>query len=402
MRTVLLLASAATLYAGQSAAPPSNGGLTKTLNELAKECRNPARYSWSGTVLVDRREGEGPFTRVADARVQIATAENGKSMFKLRDEEGTEYWLISDGKKSWSYLPSKKQYMEEEAANSSENEEGEGGDSEQGTIAERSSRQAIAELDRFIQHAQSVVHAKDVPAKFGGEKVHWATIDIVEKPDEKGNKGMAEVVMAPDRPVLARLIEVQVRGAGSEARTSRVTIDFDSFSVGQPEPDGQFTFDPPKKAKLVDDLMIPGQPGSVLLNHPSPDFEARTLTGEKVKLSDLRGKVVLLDFWASWCPPCRAELPTIAKLSAEFKTKGLAVYGVDDEERGTARKYLEKAGLELPTLEDSARKAHHLYRVDAIPTVFVISQDGTVVKWFRGGRTEASLRQALKSAGISE
>ena len=162
------------------------------------------------------------------------------------------------------------------------------------------------------------------------------------------------------------------------------------------------TFDPPKKAKLVDDLMIPGQPGSVLLNHPSPDFEARTLTGKKVKLSDLRGKVVLLDFWASWCPPCRAELPTIAKLSAEFKTKGLAVYGVDDEERGTARKYLEKAGLELPTLEDAARKAHHLYRVDAIPTVFVISQDGTVVKWFRGGRTEASLRQALKSAGISE
>ena len=171
-----------------------------------------------------------------------------------------------------------------------------------------------------------MVHAKDVPAKFGGEKAHWATIDIVEKPDEKGNKGMAEIVMAPDRPALARLIEVQVRGSGSEARTSRVTIDFDSFSVGQPEPDGQFTFDPPKKAKLVDDLMIPGQPGSVLLNHPSPDFEARTLTGEKVKLSDLRGKVVLLDFWASWCPPCRAELPTIAKLSAEFKTKGLAVY----------------------------------------------------------------------------
>lgn len=74
---------------------------------------------------------------------------------------------------------------------------------------------------------------------------------------------------------------------------------------------------------------------------------------------------------------------------------------MNDEGRPTARKYLEKAGLTLPTLDDSSERTHRLYRVSAIPTVFLISTDGKVVKWFRGGRSEESLLAALKSTGIT-
>ena len=95
-----------------------------------------------------------------------------------------------------------------------------------------------------------------------------------------------------------------------------------------------------------------------------------------------------------------AELPVVAKLYGEFKDKGLAVYGVNDEDRGIARKYLEKAGLTLPPIDDNSQKASRLYHVSSIPTVFLIDGNGKVVKRLRGGHNEESLRSALKSAGI--
>jgi len=207
--------------------------------------------------------------------------------------------------------------------------------------------------------------------------------------------------MEPDRPILGLFRWAEVHSEKDETISVRVAIEFSAFSLDEPASQDLFTFNPPKKAKQVEELEIPGQPGSVLLNHPAPDFEARTIAGEKVKLSELQGKVVMLDFWASWCPPCRAELPAVAKIYSKYRDRGLVVYGVNDEGRTIARKYLEKAGLTLPTLDDSSEKAHRMYRVSAIPTVYLIGADGKVVKWFRGARSEESLLAALKSAGIA-
>jgi peroxiredoxin len=165
-------------------------------------------------------------------------------------------------------------------------------------------------------------------------------------------------------------------------------------------PDDRFTFEPPKNAKLVEELQIPGQTGVALVGHMAPDFELKTLDGEKVKLSDLRGKPVMLNFWATWCPPCRHELPTVAKLNSEFASKGLMVFGVNDEGKMTAKRYLYKEQLELPTLDDSDERAHRLYGIRAIPMVFIIDKDGKIAHYFRGGREEPELRAALKSVGL--
>lgn len=356
-------------------------------------------------MTIDALKGSAPFQIVSQAKIQIALAENGKSLLKLQPLGAEEYWLISDGKKTWSYLPAKKEYTEEEAASLAP----EGNDAREepetspsGTITERYARQAVQNIADFTKAAQSVASTKSMPLKIGKEKVTWPVLHFTEKPDEDGTEKVAEMAMSPDSPVLGHLAWAEIHHKGSDTTTIRVNILFSSFSVGEAVAEELFAFDPPKRAKLVEELAIPGQPGSVLVNHLSPDFEARTLTGEKIKLSDLHGKVVMLNFWASWCPPCRAELPTVSKLYNEFKEKGLVVYGVNDEERGTARKYLEKEGLTLPTIDDSSEKAHRLYRVSAIPTVFLISADGKVVKWMRGGHNEESLRTALKSVGIGQ
>jgi thiol-disulfide isomerase/thioredoxin len=109
---------------------------------------------------------------------------------------------------------------------------------------------------------------------------------------------------------------------------------------------------------------------------------------------------VLLSFWASWCGPCRRELPTVSKLNDEYKSKGLVVIGVNDEGKGPARHYAREAGLTFPTLDDSGLKAHRRYRVRSIPATFLIDAQGKIVRFFRGAKDEAELRAALKSAGL--
>jgi peroxiredoxin len=136
------------------------------------------------------------------------------------------------------------------------------------------------------------------------------------------------------------------------------------------------------------------------LNRPAPEFEAKTLDGERVRLGELRNRPVLLNFWASWCGPCRRELPAIVKLHEELKSKGLVVLGVNDEGKGTAQEFADKAGLTFPTLDDSRLKLHRLYRVTNIPTIFIIDREGRVVRFLRGAHDEAELRAALKSAGL--
>ena len=373
--------------------------LTKTVNDLAARANHAQHYSWEGTLTIDIRRGNGPFTQASQSKVQVAIGENGKSLLKMQTQGVEEYWLISDGKKTWSYVPGRKQYLEEESGSVATDSSG---DEDDGSIAEMYARSAVQKIADVTRRAQSLswTHAT-MPLKFDGEKVKWPVIGVVDKPDEGGMQTVAELVMEPDQPVLGLFRWAEIHTEKSETISIRAVIEFSTFSLDEPASEDLFTFDPPKKAKQVEELAIPGQSGSALLNHPAPDFEARTIAGEKVKLSELQGKVVMLDFWASWCPPCRAELPAVAKIYNEYRDKGLVVYGVNDEGHATARKYLDKAGLTLPTLDDSSEKAHRMYRVSAIPTVFVIGADGKVVKWFRGGRSEESLLAALKSAGVA-
>jgi peroxiredoxin len=135
---------------------------------------------------------------------------------------------------------------------------------------------------------------------------------------------------------------------------------------------------------------------------PAEEFSLRDLNGDKVGLSDFRGKVVLLDFWATWCPPCRDELPWIDALYRQHKGKDLVVLGVSDEDTGTIRGFLKNFGYELPTLVDSERAVHTMYGVQIIPTMVVINRNGVVVADYVGRRSEQELLAALKAAGLSD
>ena len=122
-----------------------------------------------------------------------------------------------------------------------------------------------------------------------------------------------------------------------------------------------------------------------LINSRAPDFALRDTAGKNISLSAFKGKVVLLNFWATWCPPCRAEMPALNKLYREKKNRGLEIIAVStDRSVSSVKDFLEKHKVDFPILFDEDRTAVKLYRVFSMPTTFLIDRNGTVVEKFYG------------------
>lgn len=119
---------------------------------------------------------------------------------------------------------------------------------------------------------------------------------------------------------------------------------------------------------------------------PAPDFRLRTFTGRVVALSDFRGKAVLLNFWASWCTPCRQEMPNLERVWGEFRSQGLVVLGIDvlDEEKD-AREFLAALKITYPNVFDPDMTRMRLYRVAALPTTILIDREQRQRGRFVGG-----------------
>ncbi|MGC8842667.1 MAG: TlpA family protein disulfide reductase [bacterium] len=130
----------------------------------------------------------------------------------------------------------------------------------------------------------------------------------------------------------------------------------------------------------------------------APDLALRDLEGKSYRLSDLKGKVILLDFWATWCPPCREELPVIEKLHQDFKGKGLLVLGISNEEKGVVEEFVRRNGLTFPILLDEKGEAGRKYKVVAIPRVILIDKKGKIRKDIVGynPRNEKILRELIE------
>lgn len=138
--------------------------------------------------------------------------------------------------------------------------------------------------------------------------------------------------------------------------------------------------------------MYPGQ--------VAPDFSATALDGKEFKLSGLRGKTVLLDFWATWCGPCVGELPTLKQAQEKFADRGLVIVSISlDNQAETARKFASQQGMnwtQLWTAGVYESELAKLYGVGAIPATFLIGPDGKVVA--RDLRGKKLLRQIEKLA----
>jgi peroxiredoxin len=109
------------------------------------------------------------------------------------------------------------------------------------------------------------------------------------------------------------------------------------------------------------------------------DFTLETLDGEQVSLSDYRGSVVLINFWATWCPPCRAEIPDFEQAYREHKDQGFAILGVNEQEAGeTVRPFVDQLGVSYPVLLDKSGKVANEYRALGLPVSILVDRDGVI------------------------
>ena len=132
--------------------------------------------------------------------------------------------------------------------------------------------------------------------KYEGKKQNWPVLRMVSKADRDGSRNVTQVTLDPDSFAIGRVLMGRISIRNGEKNFVRVIFQFNRFRLGESLPDSVFEFDPPKKTQLVDALPIPGQTGSFLLNQPAPDFDLKTIDGERVHLAELRGHPVLLNF----------------------------------------------------------------------------------------------------------
>ena len=152
-------------------------------------------------------------------------------------------------------------------------------------------------------------------------------------------------------------------------------------------------------------LGLPAVQAAVPAASPAPDFTLRTLDGPNLRLLEQRGKVVLLNFWATWCGPCREEMPQLNKLYEKYRPSGFTLLGVNvDEDSRNAAGIAGQLGVKFPVLLDSDKRVSKLYDLSAMPSTVLIDRDGRVRFLHRGYKSgteneyDQQIRTLLKEA----
>lgn len=321
-------------------------------------------------------------------------AERPPGKFRAWTRAGnTEGLAVSDGATTWRALPKAKQWMKQEVAGVEDDPD------EQPASGSRNQphdlRDVITRLmvSRYIAIAQVAESPEIVRAdgySLGHAKVPCYVITT------RTQKVAHELWIDKNRFLVLRDIQTTRPGA-EEGLENRIEIKVKKLEVDDDVDDSVFTWTPEKKWTEVEMLVLPQEQHMMLNGLVAADFQLKSVSGEAVRLSDLRGSVVVLDFWATWCGPCRRELPIVEKLRTEFAGK-VQFLGINDEDKGTVAGFLKKNDYQLSVLMDSRRDVHRQYGIRAVPTMFVIDRGGVIRQHYVGGPSEGALRKALEAA----
>ena len=135
-----------------------------------------------------------------------------------------------------------------------------------------------------------------------------------------------------------------------------------------------------------------------LVGKPAPEFSLPEPNQQTFNLADDRGKVGVLAFWATWCPPCRAEMPTLAKLQKEMASQGVAIVPIANDDSSKAEEFLTRKKLGVWSLTDIDRRVSTLYGANALPKTIILDRNGIVIDAILGKASEAEIRAAIRAA----
>jgi peroxiredoxin len=156
----------------------------------------------------------------------------------------------------------------------------------------------------------------------------------------------------------------------------------------------QATLDDPQFAAAVSKIEADNE------RRQQADFTLTELNGKTWTLKELRGKVVLVNFWATWCPPCRKEMPYLETLYKQFKDQSLVILAISDEDESKVKPFIAEQKVTYPILLDPGRKVNELFEIEGIPKTFVYDRNGKLVAQSIDMRTRKQFLEMLAQAGL--
>jgi len=158
-------------------------------------------------------------------------------------------------------------------------------------------------------------------------------------------------------------------------------------------------------SRVSSDNLVMGAIPQPFEGFPAPDIELATADGNIIKLSDLRGQPIILNFWASWCPPCRAEMPAIQAVYQVYQNDGLMILAVNasnQDDMNDANAFITGLNLTFPIFFDRTGHAQDAYKVSALPTTFFIDRDGIIQSVVIGGPIAEALLNVKAQALLED
>ncbi len=128
------------------------------------------------------------------------------------------------------------------------------------------------------------------------------------------------------------------------------------------------------------------------------DFSLPDLEGNNTSIKDYRGNVVVLNFWATWCPPCRAEIPDFIDVHESYKDKNVVFFGISADDLDSLKNFTSEFGMTYPTLYDADGRVHGMFKINAIPHTFILDKEGNIVFNQLGMMSKQQLIDAVEGA----
>ena len=309
----------------------------------------------------------------------------------LRDQ-GLSILIVSDGKTTWHYVSGRKEYTERKAARLFAAPGAPEDSANRNDLLGQTQNRLVGRFARLWQMADQATLKGMAKIPFQGRKVpcyhvvfHFGRLTDHLWIDPQTflvlRANFAEAIAMPERRM--RMTDI---------------IQVKAFSTGLTHAPGFFSFTPPPEARRVAALNLPGVNESIV-GAATGDFELKDVKGQQIRLSDFKGRTVVLSFWATWCPPCKKELPAIQKLYEQHKkAKNVVILAVDDENKATIRNFMQEKHYTFTALLDRKRTLFKEFAVRFIPTVIIINGRGTVTDEIVGWNGPQKLLAALKQS----